>query len=179
MIGIFVPYCLLWDRLHSFPPVSLALLILVANLPSVSTRQGGKLSSVSMTPVANLPPLSFSPVANNESHYQSAKNEFEKKLIYMLTLLLKGIKLFLIEEFFQKVINGQSWSFKSSEFQFFFSEGKYWFRMLIFLNGPISTDFNPQKRKPAIFLCGPHQLIVNSRQSSQNVKNGWCRFLPH
>jgi len=40
-------------------------------------------------------------------------------------------------------------------------------------------NFNPQKQKPAISVCGPRQLIVNSRQSSKNVKNNWCRFLPY
>ncbi len=51
----------------------------------------------------------------------------------------------------QQVLNGQIGSLKSSEFQ---------------------KNFNPQKRKSAIFLCGPRQLILNSRQRSQNMKNG-------
>ncbi len=57
------------------PPVSLVLLIPVANLPPVSTtggkfaagvnNTGGKLPPVSTTPAANLPPVSTTPVANN------------------------------------------------------------------------------------------------------------------
>ncbi len=43
---------------------------------------------------------------------------------------------------------------------------------------PYVPDFNPRNKKPAISMCEPHQLIVNSRQNFQNGKNGWCRFLP-
>ncbi len=38
-------------------------------------------------------------------------------------------------------------------------------------------NFNPLKRKPAISVCGPYQLIVNIRESSQHHNNGRCRFL--
>ncbi len=42
---------------------------------------------------------------------------------------------------------------------------------------PYVQNFTPQKQKPAISVCGPRQLVVNSKQSSQNMRNGWCRFL--
>ena len=59
------------------PPVSVVLLIPVANLPPVSTDTGGKFAAgvndtggklppVSTTPAANLPLVSATPVANNE-----------------------------------------------------------------------------------------------------------------
>ncbi len=74
-----------------FPPVSLALLIPVANLPLVvSTIPAANLPPVSTTSVANLPPVLFTPVANNGSNYQTADNL--KKVIYMLTPLPKGIQ---------------------------------------------------------------------------------------
>jgi hypothetical protein len=44
---------------------------------------------------------------------------------------------------------------------------------------PYIPNFNPQKQKPANSVCGPRQLTVNSRRSSQNVKNNWGRFLPY
>jgi hypothetical protein len=44
---------------------------------------------------------------------------------------------------------------------------------------PYLPNFNPQKQIPAISVCGPRQLIVNSRQTSQNVKNNWCQFLQY
>ncbi len=72
----------------------------------------------------------------------------------------------------QQVLNGQIGSLKSSEFQEFFSQGKHRLRMLILLlTFSYLTYFNPQKIKPAFFLCGPRQLILNSRRSSQNRKN--------
>ncbi len=46
-------------RRQIFPPFSLALLILVANLPPVSTIPA-------LTPVVNWPPMSLIPVANLE-----------------------------------------------------------------------------------------------------------------
>jgi hypothetical protein len=51
------------QRRQVFSPVSLALLIPVANFPPVY-----------MTPVANLPPVSYTPVGNNGSNYQTADN---------------------------------------------------------------------------------------------------------
>jgi hypothetical protein len=42
-------------RRQILPPVSLVLLVLVANLPPVSTTQAAKLPPVSTTPTANLP----------------------------------------------------------------------------------------------------------------------------
>jgi hypothetical protein len=46
-----------------------------------------------MTPAANLPQVTFTPVANNGSNYQTAENlKNLKKIIYMLTLLPKGVQ---------------------------------------------------------------------------------------
>ncbi len=41
---------------------------------------------------------------------------------------------------------------------------------------PYVPNFNPQKQKPAISVCGPRQLIVNSRRSSQNMKMAGAGF---
>ncbi len=80
----------------------------------------------------------------------------------------------------QQVLNGQIGSPKSFKFQELFSQWKHRLRTLIFfLMFPYLPNFNPKKQKPAISVCGPRQLIVNSRQSSQNMKNVWCRFLPY
>ncbi len=42
---------------------------------------------------------------------------------------------------------------------------------------PYLPNFNPHNLKPANFVCGPHQLIVNIRRSSKQSSNGRCRFL--
>ncbi len=63
-------------RRQILPPVLLALLIPVVNLPQVSNNTGGKFAAgvnetsgnlppVSTTPAANLPPGSMTPAANN------------------------------------------------------------------------------------------------------------------
>ncbi len=52
-------------RRQIFPPISLVLLIPVANLPPVSMIPAANLPPVSTTPAANLPPVSMTPVANN------------------------------------------------------------------------------------------------------------------
>ncbi len=80
----------------------------------------------------------------------------------------------------QQVLNGQIGSPKSFEFQEFFSQEKHRLRTLLFLKMlPYVPNFNSQKQKPAISVCGPRQLIVNDRRSSQNMKNVWCRFLTY
>ena len=38
----------------------------------------------------------------------------------------------------------------------------------VFLMFPLNMNFKPQSKKPAIAECGPHQLMVNTRRSSQN-----------
>jgi hypothetical protein len=94
------------------------------------------------------------------------------------------LQLPVVEEHFvclltQQVLNGQIGSPKSFEFQELFSQGKQrlFERSFFFKMFPYVPNFNPQKQKPAISVCGPRQLIVNSRRSSQNMRNGWCRFL--
>jgi hypothetical protein len=77
----------------------------------------------------------------------------------------------------QQVLNGQIGSPKSFKFEEFFSQEKHRLRTLIFLKMfPDVPNFNPQKQKPAISVCGPRQLIVNSRRSSQNIKMSGAVF---
>jgi hypothetical protein len=94
---------------------------------------------------------------------------------FFLTFLYikwKCYLIILVALFNPASTNGQIGSLKSSEFQEFFSQGKHGLRMLIFLlTFSYLPYFNPQKIKPAIFLCGPRQMILNIRRSSQNMKN--------
>jgi hypothetical protein len=44
--------------------------------------------------------------------------------------------------------------------------------MLIFVMFPNILNFHPQPKKLAIAGCGPHQLMVNTRQSSEKKPAG-------
>jgi hypothetical protein len=73
-----------WGQI--FPPVSLVLLMPVANLPPVST-----------IPAANLPPESTTPVANCHRHgINDTSGKFATCVnctgLYMFTLLPKGVQ---------------------------------------------------------------------------------------
>jgi hypothetical protein len=80
------PVPLAWlTPMANLPPVST---IPAANLPPVSTTAGGKLPPVSTTPAANLPPVSITPVANNGNNIrlQTPKSELEGKNLYICFL---------------------------------------------------------------------------------------------
>jgi len=40
-------------------------------------------------------------------------------------------------------------------------------------------NFNPQPKNPALAVCGPHQLMLNNRQSSQTPGNEVPFLTPH
>ncbi len=86
MIPVQICHLYQRHRWQIFPPVSLVLLI----------------------PVANLPPVSTTPVANNENNYRTADNSKwirRKNFIYMLTLLPKDVQKKLWKFFWLKIFS--------------------------------------------------------------------------
>ncbi len=76
-------------RQQILPPVSLVLLTPVANLPPVTTTPVlPPVSLVLLTLVANLPPVSLTPVANNGNtiRLQTLESELEGKNLYICFL---------------------------------------------------------------------------------------------